>query len=814
MEEVPVHIEPHLSDPTRRSPARSRRNQRRLAKWLAFPALALGAATVGQVAGADPSNGVGPLTVSDNGHWFEYAGNGEPYFMAGSGGPEGFLYFSDTRKQAIVDQLINNDVRAIYIHAVRSNGGDGNGNENPFNNSSDPTSGVDPAVLDEWDTYLSQLDDAGIVTWFHLYDDGARPFGACNPDLPDAEQDFVQTIVERFRDYDHLVWLPTEEHQIKACSDNQTDIDKAEALAAEIRIHDDVHPLGVHHNNGQSNQYLGNDDIDVFAQQICQQSGSTSVDGTHNAGEFGQDVYVMAECHPWHKDLLNNGDRTTLRQSFWSSAMAGGYVLFYDAWESNDPTDAMLGDLGRINAFMDDTRFSETEPADELAAAGTKWVLANESEDIYIMYSNENPSTMGVQGASAGSYDLMWFNPVSGQRISQTVSVNAGTATFDVPDALGDEVALSVEPADGTPPVTDPPVTDPPVTDPPVTDPPATDPPVTDPPVTDPPTDISRLAPSGDAYLEGATRINNGQLRVESGARSRVSYLQFDTSALDDADTVQLELVVGDDAGQGTLTVSQGQGGSWTEDTLTSNNAPAAGDVIASIDGSFSIGQKVVFDLPASVVSGDALDLIVEIDGANGNDVAFVSTEGSAGPVLVLDGSDTPTPTVPAPTVPEPTVPGPTVPSNPTVATPVDDAYLQGATSMDNGLLRVESGNRSRVSFLRFDLRGAVTANTPMTLELTVASDAGSGTLEVLQGLDGSWSEGTLSAANAPASGPKVGGVSGDFAIGDLIAIPVTSDLVGADGVIEFVVTIDGAAANDVAFGSAESSLSPRLIIG
>ena len=468
---------------------RHRRMRSLVAASLAFVSIAT-AGAVGhlRVAGADPASGVGPITVDDSGHWFEYAGNGEPYFMAGSGGPEGFLYYSDSRKQQIVDQLIDNDVRAIYIHAVRSNGGDGGNDQNPFLGN-DPSNGVDPAVLDEWDSYLSQLDDAGIVTWFHLYDDGARPFGACNPDLPGAEQEFVKTIVERFRDYRHLVWLPTEEHVIKACSNNSVDIEKAEALAAEIRKHDDVHPLGVHHNNGQSNQYLGNTDIDVFAQQICQQT-TASIDGVHASGEFGEDVYVMAECHPWHKDLLDRGDRTTLRQSFWASVMAGGYVLFYDAWESTDPTEAMLADLGRINAFMDTTRFSETVPADQLATAGTKWVLGNEASDVYIAYSNTNPSQMGVAGMSAGTYDLGWFDPITGQRVDQTVAVGDGTGTFPVPNQIGSEVALFIEPSDAPPPTTTPPTTTPPTTTPPTTTPPTTTPPTTTPPTTAPPTTV------------------------------------------------------------------------------------------------------------------------------------------------------------------------------------------------------------------------------------------------------------------------------------------------------------------------------------
>ncbi|MEM9037742.1 MAG: hypothetical protein AAGD18_24355 [Actinomycetota bacterium] len=457
-----------MSPQSHHSPRPGRRPPLRL---LATVVTLLGVWIATQALGSTaPTIGTGPLTVDDSGHWFEYSTSGEPYFMAGSGGPEGFLYYEPSRQQEIVDELIEHDVRAIYVHVVRAYGGDGGGDEHPFVDADDPGMGVDAALLDTWDGLLSQLDEAGIVTWMHLYDDGARPFGACNTELPDAERAFVETIVTRFRDYQHLVWLPTEEHKMKACADAATDVAKAEALATEIRLHDDVHPLGVHHNNGESNQYLGNTDIDVFAQQICGSRSVRSVDGIHDAGEWGEDVYVMAECHPWHKDLLASGDRTTLRRTFWASAMAGGYVLFYDAWEATDPTDEMLADLGRINTFMDGARFDETEPRDDLAAADTRFVLADPTDGVYLLWADDAPATMGVDGMAAGTYRLRWFDPVDGATVEQVVAVSDDGGSFPVPAELGDEAAVSIEPDDGMPtPTTMPDDPTPPDTMPPVT---------------------------------------------------------------------------------------------------------------------------------------------------------------------------------------------------------------------------------------------------------------------------------------------------------------------------------------------------------
>lgn len=787
-------------------------------------AIGLGLTLGPQLASADPASGEGPLTVSDNGHWFEYADNGEPYFMAGSGGPEGFLYYSDQRRQEIVDQLIDNDVRAVYIHAVRSNGGDGSNDENPFIGNN-PNNGVDPAVLDEWDSYLSQLDDAGIVTWFHLYDDGARPYGACNPDLPAAEKEFVQTIVERFRDYQHLVWLPTEEHIIKACGNNATDVEKAEALAAEIRLHDDVHPLGVHHNNGQTNQYLGNTDIDVFAQQVCQQQRFRSVDGLHDAAEFGEDVYVMAECHSWHKELLDAGERTTLRQSFWSSVMGGGYVLFYDAWESNDPTDEMLADLGRINQFMDTTRFAETEPADQLAAAGTKWVLASESADVYIAYSNDNPSSMGIQGISAGSYELGWFDPLTGTRVDQVVTVSEGTATFPVPSQIGNEVALSIEPTDSTPSTTAPPTTAPPTTAPPTTAPPTTAPPTTAPPTTAPPGTDIELGATQDAYIQGSTAFDNGQLRVETGARNRTSYVQFDTSNIESADDARLQLTVGSDPGNGTIQVWLGEQGDWTEATLTPSNAPTAGDLLGSASGPFTQGQLVDITLPADVIDGDVLDLVITTTGAGGDDVSFTSSEGVDGPKLaVTESNNTPSTTTPPTTTPSTTTPSTTAPptttpptTTPPTTTPAtgparvlasDDAYLQGKQAFDGTQLRVEHGDRTRISYLRFDT-SAIDGSA--TLELTVGSDAGDGTISVSRGVGGNWTEGTLTPGNAPDAGEILASVSGPFTPGQLLKFELPAGTV--DGAqLDLVITTDGQGSDDVSFDASETTNGPALV--
>ncbi|MFK7958792.1 MAG: ThuA domain-containing protein [Lysobacterales bacterium] len=410
------------------------------------------------------SGGEGPLTVDTSGQWFIRRDSGRPVFMAGVGGPEGFLYESDARKQEIVDDLVSSGANALYMHSIRSFEGDGFSYEDPFNINEDETSGIAPGVFDNWMTYLTQLDQAGIVTWFHVIDDTARPWG-CSVPLSQDAVDYIEALVTTFRGLDNLVWLAGEEYLMGSCSTGE-DNDLMSAIAAEIRRHDPVHPIGVHHNNGQSMQFGTDPNVNVFAQQICGNSALRSPAGVHSQAEQGSWVYVMSECHPWHLNLLHDGDRTNIRQSNWGSAMGGGYVLLYNAYEcahagrlcsrnaSGDPTSAndphdpttnMLGDLRRLREFMESAAFNTLTPRDNLAAGDTLWALANTSTQNYILYDLDSPATLGVEGLAPGQYTLTWFDPASGQSSMETR--NASDAPFAVPGSFGAEVALHLAPS-------------------------------------------------------------------------------------------------------------------------------------------------------------------------------------------------------------------------------------------------------------------------------------------------------------------------------------------------------------------------------
>ncbi|MCI0479432.1 hypothetical protein L0Y59_02710, partial [Candidatus Uhrbacteria bacterium] len=87
--------------------------------------------------------------------WFERTA-GTPYFMCGPGDPEEFLYLGTRQPDGTrsgggqtekIDRLIDLGGNVIFMGIVRSHGGDGPADHNPFVDSN-PSLGLDPEILD------------------------------------------------------------------------------------------------------------------------------------------------------------------------------------------------------------------------------------------------------------------------------------------------------------------------------------------------------------------------------------------------------------------------------------------------------------------------------------------------------------------------------------------------------------------------------------------------------------------------------------------------------------------------------------------
>jgi hypothetical protein len=434
--------------------------------------------TTGTGTATTTSTGTGKLMIDpDSPHHFVYDrdsngdGKRDPVYLAGVGGPEGFLYESPTRKQLIINKLLKSSkldtpVNGIYFHSTRAFGGDGNGFETPFINYADPRSGFDTQKLASWRKDLKRLDDAGVILWFNLFDDHAVPYGCkYNADY----QKYATDMVNQFKDLKHIVWVTQEEY--RWTTDSQTSCSLADndarqrGLAAAIRSADPVHPIATHHMNGQGMNFGGDPNIGVFGQQTSVRSPDLMHDTAGLQG-WGNWVYVMAEDHSWHQDLIDQ-ERTTasgrslMRRSNWATAMSGGYVMMYNSFEcgnsaklcndgttDSDPTDDMLDDLRRLKQFMESTQFNRVTPLFNSALTsakldGTKYILANQSTGLYILYGDTSTTKLGVRNAPAGNYALTWFDPVSGTTIKQSGEVAAGnSASFSKPGEIGSEAVL------------------------------------------------------------------------------------------------------------------------------------------------------------------------------------------------------------------------------------------------------------------------------------------------------------------------------------------------------------------------------------
>jgi hypothetical protein len=391
----------------------------------------------------------------------------DPALLVGPGDPEGFLYLgakkSDGtrvgfRQQEIIRQLGKYGGNVIYFQSVRSHGGDGEADHNPWNNHNDPASGLNPKIINQWKSWFNRMKKEGIYILFFIYDDGAHPFddGGCSNDgaVSDNEKKFIKDLVDSFEKESNIIWVIQEEGlfvgQDKA---RRRPCDAARAnrmrnLASLVKEYDDnKHLVGVHHNVGNPMLYPNDKQIDIYVQQADTQvkENKNSLDSLHASAVSGFDKehrynYFMGEAYDWHHDLMKRLDRTMLRKNYYAIALAGGHTAVLGMFTDADPTKEMLGDMRRISRFFESTNFNEMEPNDQLAYGGSRWVLAKPGSS-YIAYSDDS-KTIGIKGMEAGIYNLVWFDPVDGKKIHKSnVKVEAGDQSFGKP-AIGPEVLL------------------------------------------------------------------------------------------------------------------------------------------------------------------------------------------------------------------------------------------------------------------------------------------------------------------------------------------------------------------------------------
>lgn len=133
------------------------------------------------------------------------------------------------------------------------------------------------------------------------------------------------------------------------------------------------------------------------------------------------------------------------------------------------------------------------------------------------------------------------------------------------------------------------------------------------------------VLPIEDAYIQNTTSLNNEFLRIENG--NRVSYLKFDISNITDIESVSFRVTVESDSGSGNLDVHMSNDVSWSETTLSPNNAPSQDNLVGSFSGNYNEGESYSVKLDNAIKNTNAPFSLILSQQPGGNDVAFGSSE-------------------------------------------------------------------------------------------------------------------------------------------------------------------------------------------
>ena len=355
------------------------------------------------------------IVDSANPEFLKYNGNGN-FFMAGPGDPENFLYrgirnSDGTRngdQMQIINKLKGTWANSIYLIAVRSHGGDGDSTNNPFI-SSNPSNGIDEDILNQWESWFTEMDKNNITIFFFFYDDDARIWDT-GDNVGTSEKAFIERIVNKFEHHKNLIWVIAEEYEEKYS------INRIKDIAAIIKNADDnKHAIAVHKLNGLSFSEFADDlNIDQFAIQYNEENIELLHNAIVNVWKSANGKYNLNLA-----EAINFGTGDSLRKKAWAVAMAGAYVMVLDMDIINTPLNE-LEDLGRLRKFMESIDFNEMAPHDELISSGKGYVLANPGNSYIVYLPTGGSVNLNLDNKR---YRVWWYNPRTGGNM-QTGTVN------------------------------------------------------------------------------------------------------------------------------------------------------------------------------------------------------------------------------------------------------------------------------------------------------------------------------------------------------------------------------------------------------
>ena len=363
---------------------------------------------------------------------------GGPVFICGPGDPENFLYRGERNADGtrrgdqidLIEKLARHGGNCIYLQAVRTHGGDAKADttQNPFVDS-DPAKGLDRRILDQWEQWFARMEQHGILIYFLFYDDSARIWNT-GDEVGAAERQFFEAIVKRFQHHPNLIWIIGEE------TDERYSPRRVRALAEVIRATDDHgHIIGSHHLSGTTfRPWKPGSALSHFSMQL-----NLPPEGVHagaiEARAKSADRYQVF----YAENTATPKDDDSQRRHAWSVAMAGLTPMMLQMDIAGTSTE-LLAQCRVLQRFFEDTDYYRMVPRDELGAASTRYVLADEGRS-YLAYA-EAAGEIRLRTLPAARGLITWVDCRTGATVSEEFQLaRAGEHSFTRPAAMGDECA-------------------------------------------------------------------------------------------------------------------------------------------------------------------------------------------------------------------------------------------------------------------------------------------------------------------------------------------------------------------------------------
>lgn len=371
--------------------------------------------------------------------WLKRQG-GEHLFICGPGDPEGFLYRGKENPDGtregdqmdIIRKLLHYGGNCLYIQAVRSHGGDGTPDHNPFIDH-DPGKGVNHAILDQWEEWFTLMDRHGVLIYFFFYDDSSRVWSTGDV-VGDPERNFITTIVDSFEHHRNLIWVVAEE------SEEAFSSARAQSIGSIIAGADDHgHLIGNHHHSGiEFKSHSSKGPFRHFSMQLNVETGNVYQRTLEARGRALTEGYQMIYAENTETAQTPEG----WRKHAWSVAMAGAMPMLLGMDVATTPEEA-LQQCRILSGFFEDTDFYRMSPVDGMTDGSITHLLCHEGGHSFIAYGDgtgtgADPS---IRGLTAGKWELLWVDCLTGRRVEREVMVNGETTSIAKPESIGREWA-------------------------------------------------------------------------------------------------------------------------------------------------------------------------------------------------------------------------------------------------------------------------------------------------------------------------------------------------------------------------------------